>query len=116
MIQTSFSLLQRLRQGDDNAAWERLVPPYTPLIRRWRRRHLPQPDDVDELTQQVFQVVVEKLPAFAHAGRAGSFRAWLRGICVNRMSRTGKSLLCRDERNLKVHKVDTGEEVGSFDV
>jgi RNA polymerase sigma-70 factor (ECF subfamily) len=85
MIQTSYTLLQRLRQGADEAAWERLVRLYTPLIRGWLRRHLPQPDDVDELTQQVFQVVVEKMPTFEHAGRAGSFRAWLRGICVNRV-------------------------------
>ena len=84
MIQTSFTLLERLRQGDD-AAWERLVRLYTPLLRGWLRRHLPQADDVDELTQQVFQVVVEKMPGFAHAGRAGSFRAWLRGICVHRV-------------------------------
>ena len=85
MIQTSHTLLQRLRQGVDDAAWERLVRLYTPLIRGWLRRHLPQPDDVDEVTQQAFQVVFEKLPAFEHAGRAGSFRAWLRGICVNRV-------------------------------
>jgi RNA polymerase sigma-70 factor (ECF subfamily) len=85
MIQTSHTLLQRLRQGGDDAAWERLVRLYTPLIRGWLRRHLPQPDDVDEVTQQVFQVVFEKLLAFEHAGRTGSFRAWLRGICVNRV-------------------------------
>src|SRR5262245_35867712 len=70
MIQTSFTLLDRLRRGADEAAWERLVRLYTPLIRGWLGRHLPQPDDVDELTQQVFQVVVEKLPAFEHAGPA----------------------------------------------
>ena len=85
MIQTSLTLLERLREGGDEAAWERLVRLYTPLIRGWLRRHLPQADDVDEVTQQVFQVVVEKMPAFEHAGRAGSFRAWLRGICVNRV-------------------------------
>src|SRR5262245_39722953 len=83
MTETSLTLLERLRQGGDEAAWERLVRLYTPLIRGWLRRHLPQVDDVDELTQQVFKVVVEKMPAFEHAGRAGSFRAWLRSICVN---------------------------------
>ena len=85
MIQTSHTLLRQLRQGVDDAAWERLVRLYTPLIRAWLDRQLPQPDDVDELTQQVFHVVVEKMPAFEHAGPAGSFRAWLRGICVNRV-------------------------------
>lgn len=85
MPETSLTLMERLRQGDDAAAWERLVRLYTPLIRGWLRRNLPQPDDVEDQTQQVFQVIVEKMPAFEHAGRAGSFRAWLRGICVNRV-------------------------------
>jgi RNA polymerase sigma-70 factor, ECF subfamily len=85
MVETSHTLLQRLRQGVDDAAWERLVRLYTPLIRGWLRRHLPQADDVDEVTQQVFKVVFKKMPTFEHAGRAGSFRAWLRGICVNRV-------------------------------
>jgi RNA polymerase sigma-70 factor (ECF subfamily) len=82
--QTSYTLLEALRQGD-KAAGERLVRLYTPYIRGWLRRHLPQPDDVDDETHEVFQVVFEKLPAFEHAGRDGSFRAWLRGICFNRI-------------------------------
>src|SRR5215212_3878861 len=82
---TSASLLQRALDPGDRAAWERLHRLYTPLIRGWLRRHLPQTADVDDLTQQVFAVVVEKLPAFEHGGRAGSFRNWLRGICVNRV-------------------------------
>jgi RNA polymerase sigma-70 factor (ECF subfamily) len=85
MPATSATLLQRLRDGRDDAAWERLVHLYTPLVRGWLYRHLPQAADVDDLTQQVFAVVVEKLPAFEHSGRVGSFRAWLRGICVNRL-------------------------------
>jgi RNA polymerase sigma-70 factor (ECF subfamily) len=38
---------------------------------------------VDDLTQRVLEVVVRKLPQFVHNGRAGAFRAWLRGITVN---------------------------------
>src|SRR5262245_52218523 len=82
---TSASLLQRARDPSDRAAWERLHRLYAPLIRGWLRRYLPQTADVDDETQQVFAVVVEKLPAFVHDGRDGSFRAWLRGICVNRV-------------------------------
>jgi RNA polymerase sigma-70 factor (ECF subfamily) len=85
MLQTSLTLLERLRQGNDHAAWDRFVRLYTPLIRTRLGPYLPQPDDVDELTQQVFQVVVQKMADFAHAGPVGSFRAWLRGICVNRV-------------------------------
>jgi len=85
MIETSATLLQRLRDRRDAGAWDRLVQLYTPLIRGWLRRHLPQTADVDDLAQQVLTVVVEKLPAFEHSGRAGAFRAWLRTISVNRL-------------------------------
>src|SRR5437764_2799402 len=61
VIHTSATLLQRLRDHRDRAAWERLVHLYTPLIRGWLKRHLPQSADVDDLAQQVFAVVVEKL-------------------------------------------------------
>src|SRR5262245_14031566 len=82
---TSASLLQRVLDPGDRAAWERLHRLYAPLIRGCLRRYLPQIADVDDETQQVFAVVFAKLPTFEHDGRAGSFRAWLRGICVNRV-------------------------------
>jgi len=85
MSVTSATLLQRLRDRSDGEAWDRLVRLYTPLIRGWLKRHLPQSADEDDLAQQVLTVVVEKLPTFEHNGRPGAFRAWLRGICVNRL-------------------------------
>jgi RNA polymerase sigma-70 factor (ECF subfamily) len=85
MIATSATLLENLSERDNRAAWDRFLALYTPLIRGWLARHLPQPADVDDVVQQVLVVIVEKLPAFAHSGRAGAFRAWLRGITVNRL-------------------------------
>jgi RNA polymerase sigma-70 factor (ECF subfamily) len=84
-MDTSASLLQRLQEGSDEADWQRLVWLYTPLIRTWLGRHVPQPVDVDDLVQQVFTVVVSKLPAFVHNGRRGAFRHWLRSITVNHL-------------------------------
>jgi RNA polymerase sigma-70 factor (ECF subfamily) len=91
MPPTSATLLERLQDHRDNAAWERLVALYTPLIRGWLGRHLPACADLDELAQQVFSVLVEKIPDFRHSGRAGAFRAWLRGICVNRVRKHWRS-------------------------
>jgi RNA polymerase sigma-70 factor (ECF subfamily) len=85
MTDTSATLLQRLLNHEDGDAWARLTQVYAPLIRATLGRHLPQPADVDDLAQQVFTVVLEKLPEFHHSGRPGAFRAWLRGICVNRV-------------------------------
>jgi RNA polymerase sigma-70 factor (ECF subfamily) len=85
MTNTSATLLQRLLDQGDTAAWTRWTQLYTPLIRATLSRHLPQSADVDDLAQQVFLVVVENLPEFRHNGRPGAFRTWLRGICVNRL-------------------------------
>jgi RNA polymerase sigma-70 factor (ECF subfamily) len=84
-MDTSASLLERVRERNDPAGWERLVHLYTPLIRTWVGRHVPQPDDVNDVVQQVFTVVVARLPEFVHNGRPGAFRHWLRSITVNHL-------------------------------
>jgi RNA polymerase sigma-70 factor (ECF subfamily) len=84
-MDTSASLLQRVRERNDAAGWERLVGLYTPLIRTWVGRHVPQPGDADDVVQQVFAVVVARLPQFVHNGRPGAFRCWLRSITVNHL-------------------------------
>jgi RNA polymerase sigma-70 factor (ECF subfamily) len=80
---TSASLIERLRDHRHARAWEKLVHVYTPLMRAWLGPGRRQPADVDDLTQRILEVVVRKLPEFAHSGRPGAFRAWLRGIAVN---------------------------------
>src|SRR5207253_345820 len=44
-----------------------------------------QPADADDLVQDVLAAVVRGVPGFRHAGRTGSFRAWLRTITANRL-------------------------------
>ncbi len=39
MPETSTSLLSRLREQPDGAAWQRLVDIYTPLLQRWLVRY-----------------------------------------------------------------------------
>ncbi len=83
MLETSISLLDRLQQGAQTAAWKRLVDLYTPLIRGWLRRHAVPDHDVDDLVQEVLAIVVRKLPVFKRKARPGAFRSWLRHITVN---------------------------------
>lgn len=82
---TPVSLLDRLRQPDDAAAWQRLVDIYQPWLRGWLRAHLLQTADVDDLVQEVLAILLRELPTFQHNGRKGAFRAWLRGILLNRL-------------------------------
>jgi RNA polymerase sigma-70 factor (ECF subfamily) len=71
-----------LLDDDDTIAWDRFVALYQPLMRRWLAQQLPSAD-LDDLVQQVFTVVLQKLPGFHHNGRVGAFRAWLRSISVH---------------------------------
>jgi RNA polymerase sigma-70 factor (ECF subfamily) len=81
--ETSVSLLDRLRDKPDEAAWQRLVDIYTPLIRGWLRRYATLQQDADDVVQEVLAVVVRRLPEFHREPRTGAFRRWLRTITVN---------------------------------
>jgi RNA polymerase sigma-70 factor (ECF subfamily) len=80
---TPVSLLERLRRPDDAAAWSRFVRLYTPLLYAWARRTGLQAADAADLVQDVFAVLVQKLPAFAYNPNQ-SFRSWMRTILLNR--------------------------------
>ncbi len=84
-MDTSVSLLERLRHAPDGEAWERLVQIYTPHIRHWLQRYALAEADRDDLTQDVMAVVVRRLPEFEHNQRPGAFRAWLRLIVTHRL-------------------------------
>src|SRR3954466_14498766 len=83
MHTTSPSLLEQLRQPDDQQAWARFVRLYTPLIYRWARQQGLPPAEVADLVQGVFAALVPKLREFAY-DRGKSFRGWLRAVAVNK--------------------------------
>ncbi len=83
MTQTPVSLLERLRRPDDPAAWTRFVELYTPLLDAWARCTGLPPEDTAELVQDVFVVLVRRLPEFVYEP-GKSFRAWLRTVTVNK--------------------------------
>jgi len=82
-MNTPASLVERLRKPGEPEAWARFVELYTPLLYSWGRRLGLQPQDAADLVQDVFTVLVEKLPAF-HYDPHKSFRAWLRTVLLNK--------------------------------
>jgi RNA polymerase sigma-70 factor, ECF subfamily len=83
MESTPASLLLRLHQPGEQAAWRRFIDLYTPLLYSWAcRLGLPTQDAAD-LVQDVFVVLVQKLPQFTYDPKK-SFRAWLRTVAENR--------------------------------
>ncbi len=92
MSETSLSFLERLRKPAlDEAAWERLVELYAPLIKDWLRRYGVRQDEVDDLTQEVLATMHREMPTFEHNRHAGAFRCWLRTITVHRIRAFWKS-------------------------
>lgn len=85
MTTTSLSLLDRARDANQSEAWRTLVDLYGPLLRAWLNRWDIQPVDADDLVQEVLAALARELPSFAHSGRTGAFRSWLRTMLVHRV-------------------------------
>jgi RNA polymerase sigma-70 factor (ECF subfamily) len=97
MDTTSASLLLELRTPAAKATWERFVRTYTPLLYHWARDMGLQEADAVDLVQDVFTVLVQKLPEFSYDNRR-SFRWWLRRIAQNRwreLARRNGLVRCR---------------------
>jgi RNA polymerase sigma-70 factor, ECF subfamily len=83
MHTTSVSLLERLKQPAAQESWARFVNLYTPLLFYWARRLGLQETDAADLVQDVFTVLVKKLPDFNYKPDQ-SFRGWLRKVLYNK--------------------------------
>ena len=84
-METSASLLERLRTAPDEAAWRRLDDLYRPLIRRWVLRDPTLGQEAEDVVQEVMGVLVRELPDFQRQ-RTGSFRRWLRTVTAHRLA------------------------------
>lgn len=83
MDPTTLSLLERLRGSEAGPAWDRFVDLYTPLLYLWATRMGLQGEDAEDLVQEVFLLLLGKLPQF-QPDMGGGFRAWLRAVAVNK--------------------------------
>jgi RNA polymerase sigma-70 factor (ECF subfamily) len=96
MDSTPASLLERLRQPDDQAAWSRFVELYTPLLFHWARRlGLQQPDAAD-LVQEVLTTLVATLPRFLYRP-SQRFRGWLWTVTVNKWRESRRRAAARPQ-------------------
>jgi RNA polymerase sigma-70 factor (ECF subfamily) len=82
---TSLSLLGRLRHSDDQEAWSRFVDLYTPVLYHWARCVGLSEADARDLLQEVFMLLLKKLPEFAYDPQKGSFRGWLKTVIMNKL-------------------------------
>lgn len=82
-METPGSLLDRVRKTADQAAWDRFVKLYTPLLFHWAGRLGLNGSDAADLVQDVLLLLVRKLPEFQYDGDR-TFRGWLWTVTLNK--------------------------------
>ena len=82
---TRVSLLVRVRDPQDEAAWSEFVEIYAPLVYRYARRSGLQDADASDVTQDVLRTTIRTMPAFDYNPRRGRFRGWLRTVTMNQV-------------------------------
>jgi RNA polymerase sigma-70 factor, ECF subfamily len=83
MQSTPVSLLERLRQPENQGAWRRFVKLYTPLLYYWAKRTGFEQQEADDLVQEVFTHLVQEMPKFHYDG-SRTFRGWLHTVAINK--------------------------------
>lgn len=95
------SLLARLGDPEDRAAWQQFVSLYGGLVYGFVRRRGLQDADAADLTQEVFLAVARSAGRWHYDRQRGSFRGWLFGVTRNQLAKF-------------LHRQD-GQPVGSGD-
>ncbi len=70
------SLLLRIRDARDAAAWSQFVELYAPLVYGFARKHGLQDADAADLTQDVLRAVARSARSLEYDPRRGTFRGW----------------------------------------
>ncbi|MEX2138978.1 MAG: sigma-70 family RNA polymerase sigma factor [Pirellulales bacterium] len=74
---THYSLLARLAEPADAAAWSEFLETYEGAVFRYCRSRGLQEPDARDVVQEVLLAVHRAIGAWRPSGRPGSFRAWL---------------------------------------
>lgn len=83
---TRVSLLLRLRNADDGAAWSEFIDNYGSMLYRFVRSRGLQDADAADIVQDVFRRVGAAIGRLDYDKEKGGFRAWLFTITRNRLN------------------------------
>jgi RNA polymerase sigma-70 factor (ECF subfamily) len=81
--ETRASLLLRVRDPADQAAWGEFVEIYRPVILRLARQKGMQEADAEDVAQQVMAAVARAIERRGHDPKRAKFRTWLRRVANN---------------------------------
>ncbi len=117
--ETRESLIARLPDHADSAAWHEFTELYEPLIYGIGRRHGLQPNDASDLVQEVFTAVATSIERFEPNQGLGRFRSWLFRVARNHALMQIRKLGRLPTAQSDMHQVLSAESAGSdheFDI
>ena len=85
-IHTQPSLLLRIRQPADAAAWREFVDLYAPLVYGFLRKQSLQDADAADVAQDVLRTVAQRIGELRYDPARGTFRGWLFTIVNSRLN------------------------------
>ena len=85
-MQTRVSLIERVRDNTDNAAWSEFFAIYNPLLMAYVRKQGVSEHDAADIVQDVFSRLVHTLSNFQFDAERGRFRTWLWRITHNALT------------------------------
>src|SRR5580693_1207388 len=83
---TRASLLVRLRDPRDEAAWTEFVDLYAPLVYGYARKQGLQDSDAADLSQEVLSAIVGAVGRLEYDPHRGAFRNWLFTVVRRKLS------------------------------
>ena len=97
MLETRVTLIQRVRNPADTAAWGEFVQLYQPLLQAYVRKRGPGGSDADDIVQDVFTRLVPALARFDLDHARGRFRTWLWQVTQSVLADWGRRRMVRSK-------------------
>ncbi|MDD5729195.1 MAG: sigma-70 family RNA polymerase sigma factor, partial [Victivallales bacterium] len=102
------TLIRRLKNTADDAAWKEFYDFYRQLIQGWARGFGCSPEKADDVFQETMVSLLRNIPAFQYKPDKGSFRSYLKTIVRSRCY----DLFRKESRYLAVGD-DAGRDAGT---
>ena len=112
LADTRSSLLRKIRDPENNAAWERFFDQYAEFVFALARRSGLQAADADEVLQAVLIEVAKSIRSFEYNPEKGKFRSWLATCAHRRITDLLRVKYRRESR--EVGGLDRSEEHTEF--
>lgn len=114
-LDTRQTLLMRIRDADDQHAWEEFVELYAPVIYRFTLSRGLGREDAGDVVQDVMRSVSGAMEDFEYDSKRGKFRSWLFTVVRNQIAGFYRRKACRPQLHggTTVLAVAEGQEVCS---